>query len=135
MRRGFKLYTEITADKTFATSAWLLESYGWTGVRAVSDKDSAVAPEERKYHLLTSPMLWWEGDRQEDREKAEWYGGKMQMAVRSVGAEKHTYVNYARGGEGLDEVYGYDGGRRMKLRVLKKRWDPENRFGFYNPIY
>ncbi|OAQ70726.1 6-hydroxy-D-nicotine oxidase [Pochonia chlamydosporia 170] len=133
MRRGFEIYTEITADKTFATSAWLLESYGRKGVRDVPEKGSAVAPEERRFHLLTSPMLWWEGDGERDREKAELFGRRMQEAVRGEG-RKHTYVNYAKGGEGMSEVYGYDAGRRARLRALKGMWDGENRFGFYNPI-
>ena len=30
-------------------------------------------------------------------------------------------------------MYGYDA-RLTKLAKLKNEWDPENRFGFYNPI-
>jgi len=134
MRKGFNLFAEITADKTFSTSAWLLESYGQIGVRAVPESANAVSPEERRYHILTSPILWWPGDDEQNRQKAATYGEKMQKAVRSKVSPPHAYVNYAVGTEQLPEVYGQDSARIAKLKKLKKQWDPKNRFGFYNPI-
>lgn len=44
-----------------------------------------------------------------------------------------AYVNYAYGGETLEEIYG-EKWRLDKLRRLKKEYDPENRFRFYAPI-
>lgn len=134
MRRGFDLFSEITADETFSTSAWLLESYGWNGVQAVPESANAVAPEERSNHILTSPILWWPGDDEQDRLKAIAYGENMQKAVRDEGSAPHSYVNYAVGSEELQEVYGREAARIEKLKTLKRAWDPENRFGFYMPI-
>lgn len=45
-----------------------------------------------------------------------------------------AYVNYANGKETVEQVYGYEAWRQQKLRALKKKYDPENRFRFYNPI-
>lgn len=135
MRRGFNIFSELTADETFSTSVWLLESYGWKGVQEVADSANAVAPEERLNQILTSPVLWWPGDDELDRQKAATYGENMQKAVRDEGYLHHAYVNYAVGDELLQEVYGRKASRIAKLKALKERWDPENRFGFYNPIY
>jgi hypothetical protein len=44
-----------------------------------------------------------------------------------------AYVNYAYGGEPLEEIYG-EKWRLDKLRRLKKEYDPLNRFRFYAPI-
>jgi hypothetical protein len=134
MRRGFNIFSRLTAEKTFSTSAWLLESYGRKGVRAVPESENAVAPEERQLHLLTSPMMWWVGDDKRDRRRAMKVGRRMQRAVRGRGQKPHTYVNYAMGRENNLEVYGREDGRLQRLRSLKSQWDPNNRFGFYNPI-
>lgn len=134
MRRGFSKYTELTADPVFSTSAWLLESYGRVGVRDVLSDFNAVAPEERERHLLTSPMLWWKGDNEADRRKAMAYGSEIQKAIRGAGVVPHMYVNYAMGSETVAETYGRDQSRVKRLRQLKAKWDPKDRFGFYNPL-
>ncbi|KAK5656478.1 hypothetical protein OQA88_4861 [Cercophora sp. LCS_1] len=133
MRKGFNLFAELTADETFNTSAFILESYGRHGVRAVPPNENAVAPEERTLHLLGSPLLWWVGHDPKNREKAVSYGKRMQDAVRGSNPP-HAYVNYAVGTEPLDEMYGRDEERIERLRRLKREYDPLNRFGFYNPI-
>lgn len=46
----------------------------------------------------------------------------------------NVYVNYAYGDETVEQIYGYEPGRVQKLRNLKKKYDPYNRFRFYNPI-
>ncbi|KAL8705087.1 MAG: hypothetical protein Q9201_001770 [Fulgogasparrea decipioides] len=45
-----------------------------------------------------------------------------------------VYVNAAYGSETLEQVYGYEPWRLQKLKGLKEKYDPENRFRFYNPI-
>ncbi|KAK3325116.1 hypothetical protein B0H66DRAFT_110470 [Apodospora peruviana] len=135
MRAGFALFSEFTGSEKFATSAWLLESYGRKGVETVPEDSNAVSPEDRRYHLLTSPMLWWAGDDEQDRARAMSFGKRMQTAVRrNSKTPPHAYVNYAFGGEPLPEVYGRDGARLARLKRLKAEYDPHNRFGFYVPI-
>lgn len=45
-----------------------------------------------------------------------------------------AYVNYAAGYEGLEAMYGYEPWRLNRLRDLKKKYDPQNHFAYYNPI-
>jgi hypothetical protein len=39
-----------------------------------------------------------------------------------------TYLNYAVGNESLESIYGYESWRLEKLRALKAKYDPFNRF-------
>ena len=52
------------------------------------------------------------------------------------GEPARTYVNYANGrsSESLESVYGYEPWRLSRLRGLKAKYDPYNRFRFYEPI-
>lgn len=45
-----------------------------------------------------------------------------------------AYVNYAAGYESLEARYGFEPWRLDRLRKLKSKYDPKNRFGWYNPI-
>lgn len=47
---------------------------------------------------------------------------------------RHAYVNYATGSESIQEVYGREEWRVQRLKGLKKEWDTQNRFRFYNPL-
>lgn len=45
-----------------------------------------------------------------------------------------AYVNYANGFEPIEQKYGHEPWRLERLRGLKAKYDPNNRFRFYNPI-
>lgn len=45
-----------------------------------------------------------------------------------------AYVNYASGYEPVQQWYGHEHWRIGRLRGLKEKYDPMNRFRFYNPI-
>jgi Berberine and berberine like len=68
--------------------------------------------------------------------QAEEFGRHARNLLKagSGSPEQHSYVNYAHGDESLEEVYGYEPWRLQKLRWLKKKYDPKNKFGFYEPI-
>lgn len=70
-----------------------------------------------------------------EREAEEW-GTKARTLVQSGtnGRPLSAYVNYAHGDEPLEAVYGYEPWRLARLRKLKKRYDPDFKFRFYNPI-
>ena len=50
--------------------------------------------------------------------------------------QPQMYVNYAQGKdyETLQSIYGYEPWRLEKLRSLKAKYDPQNRFRFFEPI-
>lgn len=50
------------------------------------------------------------------------------------GGNWSAYPNYANGDEPTEALYGYESWRLEKLRGLKAKYDPQNRFRFYNPI-
>ncbi len=46
----------------------------------------------------------------------------------------NAYSNYANGDETLEQIYGHESWRLEKLRRLKREWDPNGSFRFFNPI-
>ncbi|KAF2124492.1 FAD-binding domain-containing protein [Dothidotthia symphoricarpi CBS 119687] len=137
-RKAFTVFGNLTTDSRFSTSITLLENYGMEGVRKVSPELTALAPEERNYPVLASPILWWDGDDEQTTKDAYAYANAMRDAMYSgVDRNKykrHCYVNYANGEETKPEMYGYESWRMQRLAKLKAEWDPMNKFGFYNPI-
>ena len=55
-----------------------------------------------------------------------------ELAAASGYGGLAAYVNYAWGDEKQEEIYGKD--KLGRLRELKKKYDPKNRFRFNNPI-
>jgi hypothetical protein len=137
LRKAFTVFSNLTADTRFASSVVLMENYGMQGVRAADSTLTSLSVEERERPVLAGPALWWDGDDEQTTQDAYAYIRALRDAldtgVDNSGAKRHAYVNYASGDESRPELYGYDG-RLEKLAKLKKVWDPENRFGFYNPV-
>ncbi|KAF2792188.1 FAD binding domain-containing protein [Melanomma pulvis-pyrius CBS 109.77] len=50
------------------------------------------------------------------------------------GRRSAQYINYCNGDESLESIYGYEPWRLARLRGLKTRYDPSNRFRFHVPI-
>lgn len=61
--------------------------------------------------------------------------GKEIRTILAEGADEKAgldaYANYAFGDEGVEAWYGRETWRVEELRVLKTRWDPQGRFGWY----
>ncbi|KAH7396793.1 hypothetical protein DE146DRAFT_695984 [Phaeosphaeria sp. MPI-PUGE-AT-0046c] len=137
IREAYTIFSNLSADARFSKSIILLENYGMQGVRAVDPESTALALEERERPAMTGPVMWWEGNGEQDAQDAYDYIRRMEralfMGLDKSGGKRHTYVNYANGEENRAQLYGYDN-RLERLAKLKKVWDPENRFGFYNPV-
>ncbi|OQE43750.1 hypothetical protein PENCOP_c003G01409 [Penicillium coprophilum] len=105
------------------------EGYSNKAVRSVDPALSAF-PLRDDYHLLylaaviptglTNVAIEWAHEIRD-----LWNAGQPQR-------RPSTYVNYAFGDEPLDSIYGYEPWRLQRLRALKGKYDPHNRFGFYN---
>jgi hypothetical protein len=137
LRQAFTIYSNLSSDARFSLTAVLLENYGMQGVRAVDPALSSLAIEERERPILAGPVIWWEGEDEQAARDANAYLRAIRDALNTgidkSHSERHVYVNYAIGDEDRSQLYGYDG-RLQRLAELKVKWDPENRFGFYNPI-
>lgn len=71
-----------------------------------------------------------------EEENARIAGEAMRKALLegSGSSRLDAYVNYVSEGESVEEIYGHESWRIEKLRRLKKKYDPKNRFRFYAPI-
>lgn len=117
----------------FNESVFLLEGYSVQGVQAVPAATTAFP--HRSQNLLLSPVIYYQVNSSLDAQAEEF--GRYSRSLLKAGSgspEQHSYVNYAHGDESLEEVYGYEPWRLQKLRWLKKKYDPKNNFGFYEPI-
>ncbi|KUM62366.1 hypothetical protein ACN42_g4743 [Penicillium freii] len=130
MRENYNIFADLVAIETYNTSTFIFESYGRKGVRNFPDGLNAVPPEERNKHNMLAAFLFWSGDNETELAVAREFGERLQVASRN-GEIAHSYVNYAIGGEVLPQVYGRDVNRLEKLQVIKTKFDPYNKFGFY----
>ncbi|UQC79355.1 uncharacterized protein CLUP02_04834 [Colletotrichum lupini] len=118
----------------FAGSFFLLEGYSTHGVKAVDEKSSAFP--HRDDDILITSYIMYKPNASLDA-LAQEYGEKLRGHLLAASHEPDrltAYVNYAHGIESLEAIYGWDEWRLEKLRGLKKKWDPQNRMRFYNPI-
>lgn len=110
IREAFGYYSEITSDSRFNESGWLLESYGSRGVQAMSYSATALPAAERDLPILTAPIFLWAGSDADAQSKAERYGQRIRTALAAGASQtlnqSHVYVNYAKGGESLEQMYG-----------------------------
>ncbi|KPM43934.1 hypothetical protein AK830_g2572 [Neonectria ditissima] len=133
-----KVFNEITETShripELAGSFFLLEGYSTHGVKAVDEKASAFP--HRDDEILVTSYIMYKPNASLDAAAQE-HGERLRRHLLEASGEPErlrAYVNYAHGVESLEAMYGWDEWRLEKLRGLKKRWDPENRMRFYNPI-
>ncbi|KAL2131986.1 hypothetical protein VTI74DRAFT_4387 [Chaetomium olivicolor] len=133
LREWFSIFTKmLETEEAFAHSFCMLEGYPVQGVQAVHAESTAFP--HRGQRLSLAPVIVYDdvGNKTLDKEAESWI---KEMEVAAFGnARWRTYVNYAHGDETPQAMYGYEPWRLEKLRVLKRKYDPDNRFRFYNPI-
>lgn len=124
----------LTSNPDLAASAFVIHE-GYSNQAVLEhDPDDSAYPFRHDYHLMmfqgilepNSPLKdeMWEWAREV---KDMWNAGQ-------PGRFPDAYVNYANGFEGPEQWYGNEPWRLERLRGLKAKYDPHNRFRFYNPI-
>lgn len=56
------------------------------------------------------------------------------MHAGQPGCPLNAYINYAYGNKTTEMIYGYEPWQLERLQHLKKKYDPEGKFNFYNPF-
>ncbi|EPS36465.1 hypothetical protein H072_10033 [Dactylellina haptotyla CBS 200.50] len=112
-------------------SAMLVECYSYVTVREIERTSTSYPHRDVNFQAV---MLPWYDDASLD-DKAEEFGSyvREQWLSTSGHHRDHVYINFARGDEPLETIYG-ESWRVRKLTTLKSKWDPAGRFGQYFPI-
>lgn len=130
---GFK--KRAIEDPALAAGVGILhEGYSTAGVENIDSKTSSYPFRDDRHLMLFNAQV---PDGDTEREKAAWAWAAEVRDQWNEGQPERTvnaYVNYAAGTESLEERYGHESWRLKKLKKLKARYDPDNRFRFYNPI-
>ncbi|KAI4702660.1 hypothetical protein J4E89_010382 [Alternaria sp. Ai002NY15] len=130
LREVIDIMTTFPAE--FRSSAVLLESYSTNRVGEIPS-DSTAYP-DRNGQLLFSPFMTY--DKNASLDALAWdYAGKIRdTMINGTNKPYESYINYARGDETTEQLYGYEPWRLEKLRKLKKEYDPFGKFNFFAPI-
>jgi len=136
LQKAYAVFADLTADPRFTRSFLLLENYGMVAVTGVDPASTSLPPEERERPILATAVIHYESDEETTRRDASTYQEAIKTALYEglERSEWHAYVNYAKGDESTEEVYGREEWRVEKLRALKEVWDPQNRFRFFAPL-
>ncbi|KAF2260278.1 FAD binding domain-containing protein [Lojkania enalia] len=122
-RKVWDLYTAFQKKPGAEGSVVLLEAYSLTKARSISDS-SASFP-HRGVNFNAVAIAWYE-DPAYDGEALAFGSAARDIWRNSDGlAENRTYINFANGDEDLLVVYGSS---LARLRTIKKRVDPGNKF-------
>jgi hypothetical protein len=109
------------------------EGYSTAGVESKNPADSAY-PFRSDHHTNLFDVVIAPGSGLED---AAWEWAREVADQWNAGQPDRlptAYVNYANGRESVEARYGHEAWRLERLRELKAKYDPDNRFRFYNPI-
>lgn len=111
------------------------EGYSTAGVQAIPS-DSTAYPHREQNHLLVFFSEIPEGSNLADAAEAWAVENRKLWNEGQPERQPQTYVNYAQGKdyETLESIYGYEPWRLEKLRSLKAKYDPTNRFRFFEPV-
>jgi FAD/FMN-containing dehydrogenase len=116
----------------FRNSVVFLEAYATNKVGEIASNSTAYP--DRDGQLLLAPLLNYAKNGSLDAIAWNINTKIRDTLLEGTGKKLEAYINYARGDESVEEVYGYEPWRLEKLRNLKKEYDPYGRFNFFAPI-
>ncbi|GAP93388.2 putative FAD-dependent oxygenase [Rosellinia necatrix] len=125
-----------SSPSPFAQSIFMFEAYPQQGVRAVDGSATAFAFRGHA-DILAAPLLTYAPAGPARDAEAARLGNRLRDILRrgrGGAPEVRAYVNYAFGDEAPVNWYGAEPWRQSRLRALKRKYDPEGRFGFFAPI-
>ncbi|KAJ4296338.1 hypothetical protein N0V90_006383 [Kalmusia sp. IMI 367209] len=133
-RQVFELFKKnIFYDPAILGSVIVMEGYSLQGVLAVDPASTAYAL--RDDDLLVAAIIRYHPNSKLDDFAIKWASQTRDIWNKGQPSRKlTTYTNYGFGDESLESQYGYEPWRLTKLRALKKKFDPSNKFGYYNGI-
>ncbi|KAL8668916.1 MAG: hypothetical protein Q9168_006469 [Polycauliona sp. 1 TL-2023] len=133
-RQIYDLFEDmIIKHPALSTSFVQFEAFPMQAVKAVDRASTAYAHRDDDILVAFSTQYLLSP---ENVATANNYGRKArQLFVEGAHPMRfHAYSNYANGDETMEQLYGYEPWRLEKLRRLKREWDPNGRFRFFNPI-
>ncbi|KAI5854497.1 hypothetical protein GGS23DRAFT_608303 [Durotheca rogersii] len=142
---NLKSYSAASYQESFGKMAEFFEQYpgGRNSILQFeffpNQAMAAVAQEETAWPwrdatgYINPNMLWDEGD-DETATAAMALGQELRrdLAATSGYPELSVFLNYARGDEKIEQIYGKE--KLPRLAKLKKTWDPSHRFSFNNGL-
>lgn len=132
LRTVLNIYAELPSVG-LGDSIMMLEGFAVNKVHAIAE-DSTAFP-SREYNILASPLLTFAPNNELLENRAQAYGKRIRAAmINNTGLQLSAYVNYANGDESQEAVYGPESWRLAKLRDLKRKYDPQSKFSYYEPI-
>ncbi|KAI4093259.1 MAG: hypothetical protein LQ339_007737 [Xanthoria mediterranea] len=133
-REIYNLFEDmITTTPALATSFVQFEAFPMQAVKAVDPASTAYAHREDDILVAFSTQYLLSAANVAAANK---YGRKArQLFIEGARPMRfNAYSNYANGDETLEQIYGHESWRLEKLRRLKRKWDPNGSFRFFNPI-
>jgi FAD/FMN-containing dehydrogenase len=121
-----------TMPPALRSSAMMLEARADNAILRVPSASTAYP--HRADRLLFSPVLTYAPTARFDATADDFARRIRSALLKGSGAPLAAYVNYARGDESVEDLYGHEAWRLEKLRRLKAEFDPLRRFSFYAPI-
>ena len=130
---GFK--QRVASNPKLATGAGILHEGYSTEAVTVKNPDDSAYPFRADSHLMLFQTIIPPGNSSIEHAAWEWAKEvRAQWNDGQPGRPIDAYVNYANGFEPVEQWYGHEAWRLERLRGLKAKYDPLNRFRFYNPI-
>ncbi|KAI0894256.1 FAD-binding domain-containing protein [Annulohypoxylon nitens] len=114
------------------TSVFIYEFFSNKAALSVPDDRTAYPWRDATGYMML--QFRWTGLDNPFEETANAFAREIRadLAATSGYSGLTTYVSYAYGDESLEQKFGRD--KLPRLLKLKEKWDPENRFGYCNPL-